>query len=128
MVYENKKKILIFLAILGIGISAYLTYVKLQPEGIACNLGQCDIVQASKYSELFGIPIAIYGLGYYILFITLISANLKKYANYWALWGLLFSSYLTLLELFVLKAICGWCVLSFIVIILINLLIGVKEK
>ncbi|MBT6401232.1 vitamin K epoxide reductase family protein [candidate division WWE3 bacterium] len=119
---EKKKRIIILILIVaGILVSGYLTSIKLGKEPFSCNLGQCDVVQSSKYSELFGIPLALFGVGYYIALGSLFTAKQKKLTQLWGLWGLIFSSYLTIIELFVLKAICGWCVISFVIIILINL-------
>lgn len=121
---ETKNKIILLLAILGVGVSVYLTNIKTSNNIYSCGFGQCNVVQASKYSELFGIPVAVFGLVFYVLLITFLMARIKKLLLAWALFGLLFSSYLTVIELFVLKAICGWCVISFVIIILINLLIS----
>lgn len=124
---SKTKKLITILAILGIGVSAYLTYIKISINAFSCNFGQCGVVQDSKHSELFGIPVAMFGLAFYAALLTLTWSKFKKVAQAWALWGLIFSSYLTILELFVLKAICGWCVISFVIIILINLLIFEKD-
>ncbi len=66
---------------------------------------------------------AAFGAGFYALLFVLTAANLKKWVQAWTLWGLIFSMYLTVLELFVIKALCGWCVISFVIVILVNLLI-----
>jgi len=120
---KRLKTIIIILSLAGIGVSLHLTYLKITHNSHSCGLGDCGIVQTSKYSEMFGIPVAALGVMYYITLLTLLFGKLYKHAKLWALWGLAFSSYLTILELFVLKAICGWCVISFVIIIIINLLI-----
>lgn len=125
---KRLKKIITLLALLGVGISAYLAYLKITNNTLSCGLGQCTVVQTSKYSEIFGIPVAILGLEYYLALLVLSWSKFKKATQIWALLGLAFSSYLTVLELFILKAICGWCVLSFVIIIIINLLIFKEEK
>ena len=117
------KKLILILSLAGLVLSTYLTYTKLSSSIGLCAFGQCEVIQNSRYSRIFGIPVAAYGVGFYALLFILTAANLKKWAQAWALWGLIFSMYLTILELFVIKALCGWCVLSFVIIILVNLLI-----
>lgn len=125
----NANKILLVLSVLGIAISLYLTYAKLTANPLICGIGDCGTVQNSKYSSIFGIPVAVFGVLYYfgmfglIYFINqnpqspLIS-KLKLAKNLGIAWGIIFSSYLTYLELFVIHAICMWCVASFVVILL----------
>jgi len=116
----------LFFVVAGIGIAGYLTYVKLfglQP--YCAGVGSCEAVQTSRYAELFGVPVAVWGLlGYAIL----LAIYLVKHSDWrdlgelatmafflTTLVGALFSAYLTYLELFVIQAICPWCVGSAIV-------------
>ncbi|MCB0234069.1 MAG: vitamin K epoxide reductase family protein [Anaerolineae bacterium] len=112
--------------IAGIGIAGYLTYVKLfaiQP--YCAGVGNCEAVQTSVYAELLGVPVAIWGL---LTYIALLALWLLKRSNWRDLGhlggmatflvtmvGVIFSAYLTYLELFVIHAICPWCVASAIV-------------
>jgi uncharacterized membrane protein len=115
------------LAFLGLVESLYLTLQRFGFLGaLACGPGGgCERVQASRFSEFLGVPVAVIGLaGYLVLFAV-------------ALWGLhgrdddpaptrllvllsgagvVFSLYLTYLELFVIHAICRWCVGSAVII------------
>jgi uncharacterized membrane protein len=120
------------LALAGIGVSGYLTWTHLADQSIACGQSQdCDIVQQSVYSEVAGIPVALLGLAAYtvILVLTLLrgrgSELLREYIPLAifgiSLVGMLYSAYLTYLELFVIYAICRWCVSSAIIIVLIFL-------
>lgn len=118
------KKLISTLCVAGILISLYLTYTKLTSTPIVCKFGNCEAVQNSKYSTLFGIPVAVYGVLFYflLLFINLnrqTYPQLEKAMHVWLLWGIIFSAYLTYLELFIIKAICMWCVISFANIITI---------
>lgn len=110
-------------AIIGLVVSGYLAYVKLFQQPIYCTpgLGDCATVNSSKWSELWGIPIAFFGVLSYlaVLFLIFIGpriAFLKKYVVLFVFgigtFGFLYSLYLTYLELFVLKTICQWCVVS----------------
>lgn len=114
------------LALLGVGISSYLAYVKLSATQAVClGLGECETVQNSPYSVILGIPIAILGLLTYLAIIALwwwSQDEQRPYADLAplilfgiTLFGFLYSAYLTYLELFVLKAICPWCVASAII-------------
>lgn len=124
----SKKTINTILAIFGVGISLYLTYVKLSSDPFICGFGDCGTVQHSKYGSMFGIPVAVLGVVYYFALLTLIQTQKRKLEMYWLIWGVLFSSYLTFIELFVLKAICGWCVVSFINILVITTVHFIPRK
>ncbi|HOW92492.1 MAG TPA: vitamin K epoxide reductase family protein [Anaerolineaceae bacterium] len=110
-------------AIIGLLDSLYLAYVKLAHTEIYCTpgLGDCDVVNASRWSTLWGIPLGVYGVAGFgvILLISLFGQKLKTLSTYsdlvlfaLSLGGFLFSLYLTYIELFILRAICQWCLLS----------------
>ncbi len=108
------------LALLGVGISAYLSYVELGLTEAACGpVGDCNKVQASPYSKILGVPMAYLGVVYYtavfglwVLQRAMTGQNARTMA--WllipaAVFGAVFSIYLTSLELFVIYAVCMWC-------------------
>lgn len=111
------RALLAVLAVAGIAVSAYLTWSHLRGVAPVCVGGSaaCETVQTSRYSEVLGIPVALLGLlGYAGL---LLSAAIKGeraavFGLFVALVGTLYSAYLTYLELFVIQAICQWCVAS----------------
>jgi uncharacterized membrane protein len=119
------------LAITGLGIALYLSYVEISSASAVCGpVGNCNSVQESPYAHLFGfIPVGIMGAVGYVA--ILISWLLKIYGPEGtrrffliAIWGMawfgvLFSIYLTFLEPFVIGATCAWCISSAIVITLI---------
>ena len=103
------------LCLAGLGVAGYLTYVHY--EGIApiCTSGGCEQVQASSYSELAGVPVAVLGLiGYAAIGLSLLwrGDTGRAATASLAIAGFGFSVYLTYLELFVIDAICQWCVAS----------------
>lgn len=115
--------IILIAGVIGLLDSLYLAYVKLANTAIYCTpgLGDCDVVNASQWSTLWSIPLGVYGvLGFSIILLLAVFGNKSKMLAPHAdlmlfavsLAGFLFSMYLTYLELFVLKAICQWCVLS----------------
>lgn len=110
-------------ALVGMLTSGYLAYVKVFNTPIYCTpgLGDCATVNSSSWSELWGIPIAIFGILSYlaILLFVFLGDPLRLVKQYQVLvifgisfFGFLYSLYLTYLEIFVILAICQWCVLS----------------
>ena len=121
------------LALAGMGVSGYLTWAHLAHQSVACGQSQdCDIVQQSVYSEIAGIPVALLGLIAYttLLLLVVLRGRLSvEWDSYIplalfgiSLVGVLYSAYLTYLELYVIYAICRWCVSSAIIITAIFLL------
>jgi uncharacterized membrane protein len=110
------------LALAGIVVAGYLTYVGFTATEAVCGLGDCNTVQTSAYAKIFGIPVALLGLLTYLAMgaLWLVQRNGdegssgRAYLGMLALAGAgtLFSIYLTYLEVSVLKAICLWCVAS----------------
>lgn len=122
------------LAIIGLGASIYLTYVELTHTRALCGpVGDCNAVQSSPYAKLFGIiPIGLVGaLGYIAILVMWFWRRVQNDAFSkvagpimfaMALFGTLFSVYLTYLELFVIHAVCIWCLSSAIIITVLMLL------
>ena len=113
-------------ALLGLAISAYLTWVHYAGiEPVCTGISDCERVQASSYAELAGIPVAVLGLvGYAALLVSLRGpAELTALLAYLAV---AFSAYLTWAELFRIEAICQWCVVSAIASFAIAVLATVR--
>ena len=116
----SRDLLIAILSVFGIGVSLYLTYIKVSASSVACGFGECGVVQASKYAEFLGIPVAMFGVLYYFTLLVLNTSKKARLFDIALIWGILFSSYLTYIELFVLEAICGWCVVSFLNILVIT--------
>jgi uncharacterized membrane protein len=109
------------LALGGIAVAAYLTLVHYRDDLLVCAVGGCHTVQKSPYAELYGVPVAILGL---CMFVAMAGFGLlRRIRPEWAesitlitfglvLTGTVFTIYLTYLELFVIDAVCQWCVLT----------------
>jgi uncharacterized membrane protein len=108
------------LALLGIAIAGYLTWVHyagLKPVCLSGG-GGCEKVQSSQYADVAGIPVALLGLiGYFGVLGSLWLRGDKglTLGVLLTLIGLGFSAYLTYRELFTIDAICQWCVASAVV-------------
>jgi uncharacterized membrane protein len=107
--------------VLGIFISGYLSYVKATGVIMACvqnSAFNCEKVQSSAYSMMFGIPIAYMGLAVYIILglLLLFGERIPVLGDYrdlmffaLALFAWIFSMYLVYIQFFVLEALCPWC-------------------
>jgi uncharacterized membrane protein len=110
------------LSVLGFGIAGYLTYVHYDDSVLVCSAsGGCHTVQESDYATIGPIPVAMLGLG---MFLTLMVLSLGRVLRWTIIsadtatmisWGITLSAlfyyaYLVYVELFVLEAICQWCV------------------
>jgi len=120
-VTERRLRIAIAVAsLLGLGIAAYLTYVHYAHTTVLCVAGGggCEKVQNSDQSKLAGIPVAVLGLvGYAGIFgSALVRGEAARIGGaLLALIGIGFSLYLTYAEIFLIHAICQWCVASCVV-------------
>jgi uncharacterized membrane protein len=122
----------IILAALGAADALYLLIFKLSNNNKMClGNGGCATVNSSSYSELFGIPVSLFGLLAYlaIIAIILLEPRWKLAAAQGplaimgiALGGVLFSAYLTYIEFFVIFAVCPFCIISAVVITLLFIL------
>lgn len=104
----------------GAAIAAYLTWVHYDEAALVCVAGGgCETVQRSSYSELVGIPVALLGLVSYTVVFALVLWNTptaRLAATSLAFVGLVFGIYLLALQLFVIDAVCVWCVANDLVI------------
>jgi uncharacterized membrane protein len=116
----------IVLALVGLGVASYLTYVHYEDIRPVCGLGgDCVKVQTSEWSKLAGIPVAVLGLaGYAVILVSLFvpGENGLIVGALTALVGFGFSMYLTYRELFTIDAICQWCVASAIIMTLLAII------
>ena len=110
------------LALTGAGIASYLVVVKLSGASPVCPTGGCATVERSKYSELVGIPVALFGLiAYAAMFVSAMRRDeLAAVAGAAiALAGVVYAAYLLVVQLAVIDAVCAWCVASDVVLALL---------
>src|SRR5438132_8980534 len=104
-------------AVLGIGVATYITIADSGGGAPACRAGGhgCETVAQSHYSHIAGVNVAVFGIVGYVLLLgaALIPGDAGRFGGMMlGLVGFGFSAYLTYLELFVINAICQWCVSS----------------
>ena len=125
------------LALAGIFVALYLTLYKIGVIGeLSCSIGSCETVNTSKWSRFLGLPVAAWGLLFYLdVFAIALVGTFPRFENERvisivlvaeAAVGVLFSAWLTYLELGVIHAICIWCVTSAVIVTLI-LLVSVAD-
>ncbi len=113
----------IALAVIGAGLSAYLVYENLQGQsGVCAVVHGCQEVQQSRYGKIAGVPVSIPGvIGYsliglfaagYLWNFRGLRQQIVSLAFLTALFGFLFSMYLTYVEARVLEAWCIYCIVS----------------
>ncbi len=115
-------RISIALALLGLAVSIYMTIFKLTDNEKMCiGNGGCSKVNSSIYAEVYGIPVALFGVGGYAVIAALLFAeNRNKFLEQngimivfgLALIGFLFTLYLIYVELALIHALCPFCVTS----------------
>lgn len=131
-VFKGGSGILIpILSILGLGVALYLTYVETQNVVAICGpVGDCNAVQTSPFAKLFGfLPVGLLGASGYVA--VLVAWALARRSEGtpgllaavvifgMALFGVFFSIYLTYLEIYIIKAVCMWCLASAVIMSLV---------
>lgn len=126
----TKRMVIAVLALGGVFVSAYLTLYKLGYIGqLSCSIGSCETVQLSKWAKFLGLPVAAWGVAYYVAVLaTAIAGTLPDFTESRrvsaillaeAILGFLFTAYLTSLEAFVIHAYCIYCLGSAALVTLI---------
>ncbi len=121
---------------LGIFIAGYLVVKRFTGGNLACTRwADCDVVNNSVYSQLYGVPVCVIGLAGYLVLLGLALAarwtngrtqrQILLLSLLLSLGGVGFSAYLTYLEIYVIEALCAWCVASAIVIVLLAIVTAV---
>ncbi|MSP11668.1 MAG: vitamin K epoxide reductase family protein [Chloroflexi bacterium] len=133
------RRVILILALAGFLVAGYLTWVHYDSSSgplLCSGVGGCETVNNSPYAMINGIPVALFGAAMYLLLILLslgrdtvdeispIPASLLTFSI--ALMGVLYSVYLTYLEVYVIHAICPYCISSALIITALCVLSGVE--
>lgn len=115
-------QIAIALTIIGLLVSVYMTIYKITSNDKMCiGSKDCSVVNASRYAEIYGIPVAVLGVVGYaaILGILLLGQKPGFFQQNGSmlffglsLTGFLFTLYLIFLEVALIKAYCPFCIAS----------------
>ncbi|MCB0118755.1 MAG: vitamin K epoxide reductase family protein [Anaerolineales bacterium] len=124
------------LVIVGLLVSIYMTIFKLSGnDGMCLGSGDCSTVNASRFSEVNGIPVAVFGIiGYTAILIIHLFEKRNSFLEQngtllifgMALTGFLFTLWLIYVELVLLKAICPFCVTSQVAMTLVFIIAVVR--
>lgn len=124
----NLRTLSLILVASGLLVSGYLSYVKLTEAPMVCVGGgvfNCEVVQNSVYSRLFGIPIAWMGFTVYLILGALLlletrTAFLRAYGMTLFfginLFAWLYSMWLVYVQFVLLQALCPWCLTHEVII------------
>ena len=118
---QKINKILILVCIIGMISTSYLTYSKFFNPAI-CNIGSsfsCSLVNTSPYSEIFRIPLSILGFLYFLLIIILVLKDKLDLIFYISIPVIIYSLYLTYVEVIIIKTLCIVCEFTKILIFII---------
>ncbi len=120
----------IVFAIMGLLVSIYMTIYKLTANDAMClGSGDCSTVNASRYSEIYGIPVALFGVAGFLAILAVHFMENRDSRFFqeqgtlmvfgMGLFGFVFSLYLTYLEFYVIHAVCPFCVASAVAITIV---------
>lgn len=119
------------LSLAGLFVALYLYLYKIGKIGtLACGTGGCETVQFSPQARFLGVEVSLIGVAGYAVLLALALVALQPQHAGPASWpakllvylsggAVLFTAYLTYLELFVIHAICRWCVASAAIVVVI---------
>jgi uncharacterized membrane protein len=122
-----RRMIIAGLALIGVFVALYLTLYKVGVIGhLACGLGGCERVNTSKWAIFAGAPVAAWGVAFYIAtFVVALVGTSPSWIDRreiayllagMSFVGVAFTAWLTYLELYVIEAICKYCVTSAVIV------------
>jgi len=119
---KRLSQLAIMLAIIGLLVSIYMTIYKITSNDSMCiGSGDCKTVNASRYAEVYGIPVAVLGVAGYAAILAVLF--LERRPGFFeqngsmlffglSLTGFLFTLYLIFVEVALIKAYCPFCITS----------------
>lgn len=135
----NHRMVIAVISLAGVFLGAYLTLYHYGYVGsLACGTGGCEVVQASSYAKFIGLPVALWGAGYYasVFLVSLLGAVGPAADKRWPTqvllalngWGVIFSSYLTWAEVARINAICRYCIASAVMVVALFVLSVLDQR
>jgi uncharacterized membrane protein len=133
---KRLKQVIIVLTVLGLLVSIYMTIYKVtNNESMCIGSGGCSVVNASGYSEVRGIPVAVFGVLGYLSILALLylenksgffQANGSMLQFAVTLTGFLFTVWLIYVEVALIKAYCPFCITSQVAMTIIFILTVIR--
>lgn len=128
----TRRMMIAALSLVGVFVATYLALFKLGIIGeLSCSIQGCETVNSSRWATFLGLPVAAWGVAFYLaLFAVAMVGSSRMYEGSRAISralvvmsgvGVAFSAWLTYLELFVIHAVCMWCVASAVIVTIIFL-------
>lgn len=139
MLLKDKFRIiLIIFSLIGLALALFLAYEYAQPQPIGCPLhagnsaNPCETVRQSEYSKLLGVELPYWGTIFFVIMIVslivylikkkwllskFIESRIDLYFLGLSIFGIAFETYYFFLQLFVIKAVCTWCVMVWAVVL-----------
>ena len=124
--------LILLVTFIGLADSAYLVKEKMLGNPLICNiegLSGCNIVAQSPYADLWGIPVAAYGVAFYVLLFIVtaveliyMSALVRRVIQLLAVVGIIASSYFMYIQIAIIDAFCIYCAVSALATFLIFVL------
>lgn len=117
------------LSIVGIADSIYLAESAVTETPLVCDiegLNDCNVVAQSPYAKLFGIPLGVYGVGFYavaLIFVALIHYLPRplwyRALSFVSILGALASLVFVYIQLALIQAVCVYCLVSALITFLL---------
>ena len=121
----------------GLAVTTYLPSNAITPSEVACSIDGCNTVLASKWSKILGLPVSAFGMATYAAIMLgalhayqspidnlrgrLIVAGVSGI-------GVVASIYLTFVEVFVIEALCQYCVTSALLVVVVAITVNVVAR
>jgi len=118
--------LLVILAILGIVVSALALREHYRTDVSPCSINErwdCGTVNHSPFAMLYGIPVAVIGMGGYLFLGLLAFRRAYPWMLPFVTFALIFAIHLADIEAYVLGVWCIYCVISLGIISLLTLLV-----
>ena len=135
MSFATKIQAIFILALVGVLDALYLTQGAFSKDGVVCLINEsCDVVTTSAYSTWMGVPVVLVGLAFYLSVAVLsalvyyrkISKSALLYLKIVTSIAIVVSLWFTYVQLFVLEAICEYCILSAMLSVALFVLVWLK--
>lgn len=116
---KNKYFLSLIISLIAFFIASYLSILHFKDSVPPCTFSGCEVVLTSKYSEVFGVPVALYGAIFYLLLTVLSTILITSYNKRVNLIFVLLSSagfistlYFLFLQTALIKEFCQYCIIT----------------